>query len=232
MKRIKKILLLFLIIMLSGCSVEYDLNINEDSSVNEKVVAKELTNRMKSNTGVGEKQSVNYLYDMFNRKSLKTKIYSKKDGDTTVATVTGNHKSLKAYSKNFTSDVFEDVIVNEEGNKVTLIFNQTKVLSSTSSRGLIYDDITVNIIVPFKVLESNADNYHRDVYTWNIKKDEDLRQLKITYDKTNLKYSKLFNIGDFKLNVEYSYIALIIMVGIVITIIIIVYVNNKKNNKI
>jgi hypothetical protein len=28
------------------------------------------------------------------------------------------------------------------------------------------------------VLESNADNYHRDVYTWNIKKDEDLRQLK------------------------------------------------------
>jgi hypothetical protein len=232
MKRIKKLLLLVMIILLSGCSVEYNLTINEDSSVNEKVVAKEVTNRMKANTGLGEDQSVNYLYKMFDRNSLKTKINTIEKDSTTISTVTGSHKSLDKYAKNFSSDVFDEAIVERDGNKVTLIFDQSKVLSSTATRGLIYDDITVNITVPFKVLEHNADTYKKDTYTWEIKKDAKLRQIKITYDESNLINSKTFSIGDLKFNVSYVFIVVAIIVLIVLTIVAVVYVNNKKNNKI
>ena len=44
---------------------------NDDLSVNEKVEAQEITNRMKSNTGLDRKKSIYYLYDMFDRKDIK-----------------------------------------------------------------------------------------------------------------------------------------------------------------
>lgn len=232
MKRIKKILLLFLIIMLSGCSVEYNLTINEDSSVNEKVIAKEVTNRMKANTGLSSSQSVNYLYKMFDRPGLKTNLSSKKEGKLTVATVTGSHKSLNKYIKNFKSDVFEEANIERDGDIVTLSFDQSKVLSSSSSRGLIYNDITVMITVPFKVLDHNADRYSRDTYCWDIKSDEDLRKIKIQYDESNLINKKIVKVGKFKFDIKYSFVAIAVIVLIVISIIVIVYYNNKKNNRI
>ena len=39
MKKIKVFMFLFSILLLSGCSVEYDLTLNDDLTVNEKVVA-------------------------------------------------------------------------------------------------------------------------------------------------------------------------------------------------
>ena len=39
MKKIKVFMFLFSILLLSGCSVEYDLALNDDLTVNEKVVA-------------------------------------------------------------------------------------------------------------------------------------------------------------------------------------------------
>ena len=68
MKYIKKILIiLFLVIMISGCKVTYELKINNDLSVNEKVVASENTNRMLSRTNLDLNQSVKYLYDIYKR---------------------------------------------------------------------------------------------------------------------------------------------------------------------
>ena len=232
MKRIKKILLLFLIILLSGCSVEYDLTINDDSSINEKVVAKEVTNRMEANTGINEEQSVSYLYDMFNRNNLNTKISTTNEENLTISTVTGSHKSIDKYVENFTSDIFEAANLSKKGNIVTLSFNQSKKISSTSAKSLIYDDITVNITLPFKVIDHNADYYDRETYTWEIKKDEDLRKIEIKYDQSDLKNSKSIGIGKYKFNVRYSFIAIGVILFIILVIILFVYHNNKKNNKI
>ncbi len=232
MKRIKKILLLFIIILLSGCSVEYDLTINEDSSVNEKVVAKEVTNRMNSNTGVSGEQAINYLYEMFDREGLNTKLSSTTQGSTTIATVTGNHSTFDDYINNFTSDVFEEAKVERDGNLTTLIFDQSAYISSTSTRGLIYDDITINIKLPYKVIDHNADSYKNNIYTWEIKKDEDLRQIKIKYDESDLRSSKEFKFGNIEFNVKYSFMVVGIIILIAAAIAAFVYYKNKRNNKI
>lgn len=232
MKRIKKILLLFLIILLSGCSVEYNLTINEDNSVNEKVVAKEITNRMNTNTGATGKQAVNYLYEMFDRAGLKTNLSTKTDDNITTATVTGTHATFDDYISNFTSDIFESANVKRDGNITTLTFDQTKYILSDSTRGLIYDDITVNITVPYKVLDNNADTYKGNTYTWEIRKDAELRQIMIKYDESNLKNSKEFKFGKIKFNVRYSFIAIGVIILIAGAITMFVYYNNKRNNRI
>ena len=120
MKRIKKVLIILLLVFIvTGCSVEYDLTINKDSSVNEKVIATENTKRMMVNTDLDEKTAVNYLYEMFNRQGLDSKLsYVTKEGST-VATVSASHKSLSEYSRNFSSDIFSNVDYIEDGDKVT-----------------------------------------------------------------------------------------------------------------
>ena len=232
MKRIKKLLILIVVILLSGCSVEYNLTINEDLSVNESVTATEKTHRMNSNTGLNTKSSVNYLYKMFDRDNLKTRIVSETKDYNTSATVKGSHDSIDNYVNNFTSDVFKEVNYTKKDNVVTLTFPQTEVLSSTSSRSLVYDDITVNIIVPFKVIDNNAKYVNRDKYTWKIEKEQDLQNIKISFDTSNLKYKKRISIGNKTLNIRYSYFILFSFVLIIAIIVAIVFINNKKNNKI
>ena len=65
MKKLKKFIFLCLVLLLSGCSVEYDLTLNDDFTVSEKVVATEKTKRMEALTKQKGKQAVNYLYNMF-----------------------------------------------------------------------------------------------------------------------------------------------------------------------
>lgn len=232
MKKIKIFLILLTVVLLSGCSVEYNLTINEDSSVNEKVVAKEITNRMKINTGLDKKESVYYLYDMFNREDLDTNLTYKTEKNYTIATVTGFHDSVEAYAQNFKSDVIKEINYTEKNNIVTLQFNQDEILSSTASRAPIYDEITINIEVPFKVVDSNAYESNRDVYTWKIKKDQKVQKMYISYDKTNLKKSRILSIGNNQYNIKYAYVAIVIILLILTIIVAIVYVNNRKNNKI
>ena len=45
MKKLKIFIFLCLVLLLSGCSVEYDLTLNDDFTVSEKVVATEKTKR-------------------------------------------------------------------------------------------------------------------------------------------------------------------------------------------
>lgn len=232
MKKIKTFIILLTVVLLSGCSVEYNLTINEDSSVNEKVIAKEATNRMMINTGLDKKESVYYLYDMFDREDLDTNLTYKTEKGYTIATVTGFHDSVEDYSKNFKSDVIKEVNYTSKDDIITLEFNQDEVLSSTVSRAPIYDEIIINIDVPFKVVDSNAYESNRNVYTWKIKKDQKVQKMYISYDKSNLKNGRILSIGNNQFNIKYEYIAIVIFLLIITAIVAIVYINNKKNNKI
>ena len=71
MKNIRKIIIICLIFILSGCSVEYNLNINEDYSISEKVVAKEKTKKMESYTRLKDKAATTYLFNMYKRNNSK-----------------------------------------------------------------------------------------------------------------------------------------------------------------
>ena len=100
MKNIKKVLIiLFFVIMISGCKVNYELQFNKDLSVNEKVTASENTNRMKSRTNLDINQSVSYLYKIYKTDSMGEDQYAiTSANNTTTATINNSYKSIKEYS--------------------------------------------------------------------------------------------------------------------------------------
>ena len=230
MKKIKIFIFLCLVLLLSGCSVEYDLTLNDDLTVSEKVVATEKTKRMEALTKQKGKQAVNYLYDMFKRNGEDITLTSREDDYNTYATVITSHEDINDYASKFSSDVFDNVNVTKDGNIITFSAEQKELLSSDTNYSLLYDDITVNITIPFEVTSNNADKVNGNTYTWNIKKDSDYKTIEFSYKEGNKKDEVNINVNNETYNIHYGVVIAVGLVIIIGSIVLFVYIKNKKNN--
>ena len=230
MKYFKIIICIFLLLFTAGCSVEYDLNINEDKSVSEKVVASEKTTKMQATTRLKGKQAVEYLYDMFKRDGITSKYNMRQSSDMTYVTVTADHDSIEEYSRNFSSDIFDNVILEKNGNIVKYICIQKNKLSSKSGSTLVYDDIVVKVNIPFEVTYNNADSVSGNTYIWHIKKDQELKSIEFTYDEEKIKNKVIIKINNKSYNINFGLIIVSGIIVLLLTIILIIIINNRKNN--
>lgn len=230
MKKLKIFIFLCLVLLLSGCSVEYDLTLNDDFTVSEKVVAIEKTKRMEALTKQKGKQAVNYLYNMFKRNGEDITLTSRDDDYNTYATAIISHDDINDYASKFSSDVFDNINVTKDGNIITFSTTQKELLSSDTNYSLLYDDITVNITIPFEVTSNNADKVNGNTYTWNIKKDSDYKTIEFSYKEGNKKDEVNINVNNETYNIHYGVIIVIGLVIIIGSIVLFVYIKNKKNN--
>ena len=232
MKKIRIILLILVMFLFGGCSVHYDLSINEDLTVNEKVTAVEATSSLKTKTGQDPKVAANAIFESYKIDGIKYIVSTTSDSSLTTTISSASFDSLEEYEEYFKSDIVEKVKVIKNGNYITLKYKQAVPLNQYASKSLIYDSIRVNIDVPFKVTENNADSANGHIYTWNITKDGQLKEIKITFNKNETDSSKKFNfLGFFEINVKYSILLVVGLIVIILAIVGIVYVNNKKNNR-
>ena len=231
MKKNKIILLILVTLLFSGCSVKYDLFINEDLSVNEKVSASENSYTLETETGVDPKTAANSLYDYYRIEGVKYSVSTVEKGSIITSKTSTSFNSLEDYEDYFKSDIAKEVNITRTGSNITLEFKQDVPLNDYSSKSLIYDSIEVNINVPFKVIENNADKISGNTYTWNIKKDGSLKDIKITFDKDRTETSRKFDLGFLEINVQYSVLLACGIVLIILVIVLFVYIKNKKNNK-
>ncbi len=232
MKRviIFKFLFVFcLLLFTSGCSIDYNLTINEDSSINENIIASEQTDRMEARTKLKGEQAINYLYNMFVPNDEYSLDY-KEENNTTEATVSYVYENIDEYISKFSSDVFDKINIAKDNDKITIYANQKQKLGGYGSSSLIYDEINVNIKIPFDVINSNADNVKGNVYTWNINKDSEVKTIEITYKDKSIKNKATVSINDKKYNFSYEYLILGVGVVLILSIVIFVMINNKKNN--
>ena len=231
MKEVKSVIFIFIILILTGCGVEYDLSINEDNTISEKVVATEKTNKMESLTRSKGDQAVSYLYQIYKRDD-NSRITSKTSDENTIATVTKSHSNIEEYASDFKSDVFESVDVTKKDDVITFTAAQSKMLGGVSSYSPLYDEITVKIYIPYVVTDHNADSVSRNVYTWNIQKDQGLKTINFSYKEDNKKDTLNVKINDKTYNINYG---IIVASGIIVLLLIIfavIYIKNKKNNTI
>ena len=229
MKYIKKIIFICLIFALAGCSVEYNVNINEDNSISEKVIASENTNKLQAMTRKKGDNAVNYIYQMYKRDD-DIDITTTDDNDTTTSTLVTSYKDIEEYANKATSDIFDNPIVTRKDKKVTLTINQTEPLSKDSSYSYIYDNITIKINVPFEVIDNNADEISGNDYIWYITKDSTLNTIKLVYNEDSLKDNFNIKINDKVFNINYLIIVLGSLALLILIIVFIVIYNNKKNN--
>lgn len=223
---------LLIILLLSGCSVEYNLTINEDNTISETVIAKEKTRRMESLTNLKGKQAVTYLYDMFKRKDENINFNYIEDDIYTYATASTSHNNIDKYCSRFSSDVFNNIEIQKKDENITINIYQSKLLGEGTSYSLIYDDITVNIKIPYLVTENNADSVKGDVYTWYIRDSKDLKNINITYKESSKKDNVSVKINDKTYNINYGIIVVSVIIIVVSIIVLFVYIKNRKNNTV
>ena len=207
-KNIIKFFLVFVFVILaSGCSVQYTLSLNEDSSINETIVATEMTKRLESRTKLKGNQAINYVANMFTTDISRYSMSTNEEGTNTIVTSSAAYDDLNDFTSKFNSDIFDKPVITKDGDNVTII-----------------------IKLPFEVTDSNATEVSKKEYKWSFKKEEELKSIKLTYKEDKIKDKVNVTINDKKYNFEYWYIIVGVIVIFIIALVSIVLVKNKKNN--
>lgn len=227
MKKLRFILLL-LIILCTGCSVEYNLEINEDLSVNEEVVALE----DQSFYDQYYKSTISRVIDLVMSRNkdyleqnnyIVEKIIDKKSG----VNIKNTFSNLNEYynTSKFDTQLFSEFKYDKIENIVELSAKGLMIKETDLIERYLIDDAKINIKLPFKVIDTNADSYDytTNTYSWDITQDTEYKEvyLKFNTNKKATNYKSIFT-------------GLIISIVCIVIIVLIMWIVNKKkvNNKI
>jgi PBP1b-binding outer membrane lipoprotein LpoB len=188
MKKKLLFILIFSLIFCAGCSARYTITIDEDGKVEERLYAKEDESFFDNYPNSSKGLVISYLIEPYkddlanNGYNIETNINSTNGG----VIVTKKYDSIEDYVKNsIIYKQFTDEIKIEKKNGKVTISTEGQFSHSEQNQELIpVDEATINIDVPFKVENNNANETDNDtLYSWNFKKDEkEKRTITITYN--------------------------------------------------
>jgi hypothetical protein len=225
----KIILAVTFMFLLTGCNVTYNLKINKDLSVTEKIVALEeeeyndlAHDYLLDRLSVSFSSRYDELYD-YSAVSKGTRMGNK---------LVRKYNSFNEYKDQ--SNVFLDLIKNysitEAGNIINLNILVSDDIYDPKDMAytIIPENITMTIELPFKVTNTNADIKDGNKYTWKIDKDKRNANIMLSFDKNRLSNNVyIWNIG---INYVILIAAAIVLAGSVIALVI--YKKIRGINKI
>lgn len=227
MNKIKKIVLILAVLLLSGCSAtaDYSIKIGNSISENLKITAycendclqDEITKpRLKNYNNPG--------YDIYGSDYQEGFEYYKKnyskDGNKITLEYSGNFKLEKYSNSNMAKTFFT-------------FFNSTyrdDILTINSGNNFYFKEglktLNVSITTNHKVIDNNADSHSGNTYTWTINKDDPIT--KTIYISINTKEEQEPKKTNFILIflIAGAFLLLLGIAGMVM------YSKNEKNNKI
>lgn len=170
----KKIILIFLsIILLSGCDINYNIDISNNKISTDLDLSVSETDYKNYNDNQEEKLSAT-LYEYFDEREILAfddmnykDFYNKKvskNGRSLDINYTYKYTYLDFYKSSMLNTCFEDFIVLNEDNYF--------YVKAFGKFNCYYDDTKINIKTDRKVINSNHDSYKDGVYTWNIDRDK------------------------------------------------------------
>lgn len=218
-KKLKIFIIGILLILVTGCSGNYNLKINDDMSINEELY---LTIDNSNNT-------YTKTLKIFKENNIPEDDYEVVLSDNNVR-ITYNKKydSIEEYLLN--SKVYHELIdeiqFNKSNNYIDLYVNQKLKVSNDNGikmngTNLVdLDVLQINIENPFDVIFSNAEIVNDNVYTWTIKKGD-------TEKKIQMQFKPSLNIFPYKQVAVLSTVIVCILI-----IIFTIYGRYKKRQKI
>lgn len=216
----KKIIYCFaFILLLTGCSATYDIEVTTNN-INQNITV------FMNSTEVGNSTVI----DVISNKLLEVEKDSEILGYFTIEGINTSNP-LKASRIYPVSTYNWDTSLARCYDNQTITFQNNILVLTTSnnfncfSKYSILKTVTINLKSDYEVLSNNADSVENGIYTWNITKDNAL--------------NKPINLSiDFSNNIESrtsSLISIIIIVSITLAItgfIIFSFLKNKKNNSL
>jgi len=218
-KRLKIFIISILLILVTGCSGNYNIKINDDMSIDEELY---LTIDSSNN-------AYTKTLKIFKENNIPEKDYEVVLSDNNVR-ITYNKKydSIEEYLLN--SKVYHELIdeiqFNKSNNYIDLYVNQKLKVSNDNGikmngTNLVdLDVLQINIENPFDVNFSNAEIVNDNVYTWTIKKGD-------TEKKIQMQFKPSLNIFPYKQVAVLSTVIVCILI-----IIFTIYGRYKKRQKI
>ncbi len=230
----KKILtLILLIFMVSGCSVEVNLDISDnkikesnDITVLENAIYTKEILRTSFRDYIPIYAS-DLIVDTVPDQPFSDVLYYNKN-----TTDLGNGYRFN-YSYDFDIDKYGDARTIKDGFRDYSYSYRNDIISLlTDNEGLIYfndfpllEEVTVNIKTDYLVEENNADSVNGNTYTWVFNKDSK-KSIDIVID-TSKSGDRVLGI----VNVS-TVITIGVVIGIVLIILVLLLIRNRKNNKI
>ena len=228
MKKLMLITLIGLIFLLSGCSVNYKLNITEDLIFEEEISVLELTNVL-SLFSEDVEEFIFSSVEFYSSNEEYNNYYIYDSSDTKVTSISGqatylsfdDYKNRNLLKDDFFSDC--SFIINDEIVELKFFGNESNNLFiGNELGGTIIDSASINITVPFKVISSNAERVDKETntYTWIYDKNNYEKDITMEFDMSD-NHTK-----------EATYVIYIIG-GIIVWLIVIgiyIYYRYKKNS--
>lgn len=217
------VVLLISVIVTSGCTVTYNLEI-KDSTVYESLYALKPNNEFSDNIESELDLNIGFAKDdsyYFAKYDMEKSIGEYESG---VKTTFEYPLMIYTTQSSFVKECFDEAIfsINDDSMKIKTS-NEFRCWSQFNGT------LRVNITTDYVVIDHNADSFDKNVYTWTMNKDDIDDSIEIEMEKPNsVENSKEFisNSG------TYLFIVIAIAVGIFGVTIYFVQSKNKKNNEI
>lgn len=213
----KKIIMLLVVIMLTGCTVNYNVTIDKDN-ITENVKISVPMNEVDENTFSEQVSGFNSSYN------IKTNV----EDDNYIANLNRNFDFTNYNNSTFMNKCYDEVNITNTDSDITIktsnTFHCIKMEDDFETQ-----KVTVNIKTKLKVKDNNADEINGNTYTWII--DENNYADKQIYMQIN---KSLINVSDtVKKNtlssLELIAVILIFVIPIIILAVVIWFKAKGKN---
>ncbi len=173
--KIKYILLCLMLILLTGCNAKYTLTINEDNSSSEKLMIAgykkyydEASIPEVINSIFNDSKDVNYYSDNYLVIERKMKEY------------------VNLYNNAEISNYFGKVDITSNRISFEPDYDKCIFLFSDGGEFVTNDKISINLNIPFNVINSNADKVTNNTYTWTYGINDCKKTAFIEFDNSGI----------------------------------------------
>lgn len=205
MKKIKILILLLVVLLISGCSGTYNLDISKDLSVKEDL------NVVLENEA-GNYDKLNNLFRSNNIDEDKYKITT--EGSNLKVNYKEEYSSIEDYLLNsfLYRQLFENISYNTDRKEFSLgasnTFNNT---NSKLNYGNSIKLLQINVNTPLRIIDENSDSSSDDTYSWTIDNKTKEKELYIDFSVKN----RIFNLSTSLLLISFAFV-IIVCIGIVV----------------
>lgn len=239
-----KFLIILLCLILTGCRIDYNLKITDKNKFVEKtdIMAYFPNGNSISNEPGEEGYDIAEVLRSDAREYLNTLSYS---GYNLINIESTNYKGVRvsrtfdgAVSYNYNmlvKNLYDEFSVDLSDDIVTISakgLNREKVESRYEMMGMVLDNSSINIELPYKVLENNADEVdkNKNIYTWNIDKNTTEKDILLKYDSSNVYALNMKTIGT-KVNMTVVYVILVFLIIIIVGYFVYSYIKKIYENR-
>ena len=234
----KKIFILAVLILLTGCDVKYDLTITNKEEVKEKIYIY-VDNKTIENSSMSKDEYLDYYSNLYLQNSgyENYKVNTKSDNKISSFIVTRKYSNLDDYVASVSfKNMFNNATIERIGSYTKFETSKNQFLESIKNDEIVSEDsknntYTINIKFYNEIVNHNADKVDKksNIYTWIVNKNTTKDNLyfkigpKVRYDVMILDY------------IQNNLISIIIIGGIILFILmtsLYIYIKIKKNNEI